>query len=145
MYQIKRQYTFCAGHRIEGHPKCGRLHGHNYVVEVELISVDFIDVSGMLLDYGKLDEVVKPIVDKLDHRYLVSESNKDAGDMYANLAIQNDHAYVLQERASTAECIAQHIQIAVKKGLADADYDHYIDEITVYVSESHRSLAMYAE
>ena len=39
MFSISKQFHFCASHIIEGVPEghpCGRLHGHNYVVELVL-------------------------------------------------------------------------------------------------------------
>ena len=38
-FAISKEFHFSASHRLEGlhdgHP-CGRMHGHNYVVEIEL-------------------------------------------------------------------------------------------------------------
>lgn len=100
---ISRTYSFSAAHRIEGHPKCGRLHGHNYSVTVA-VACDAIDISksGMVMDYGDLDKVVKPLIDLLDHRYLVSVENEKADDPYAKHARPGD-AVFLGVRASTAE------------------------------------------
>ena len=39
MYTIAKQFSFSASHVIDGVPEdhpCGRLHGHNYTVEVQL-------------------------------------------------------------------------------------------------------------
>ncbi len=68
---IKR-YTFEAAHRLpkvpEGH-KCGRLHGHSYAIEVRVEGE--VDVqSGMVIDYGDISAVVKPLIKRLDHYYL---------------------------------------------------------------------------
>ena len=53
MYRISKQFTFSASHELaqmpDGHP-CKRVHGHNYVVEVELSSIR-LDDYGMILDY----------------------------------------------------------------------------------------------
>ena len=71
MYRITKQFAFCASHHLEGLPeghKCGRDHGHNYVVEVELQSEELNDV-GFVQDYGELDGV-KALVATLDHRSL---------------------------------------------------------------------------
>jgi len=41
MFKITKEFTFSASHQLFGltkdHP-CARLHGHNYVVEIELSS-----------------------------------------------------------------------------------------------------------
>src|SRR3990172_331186 len=106
MYKISRTYTFSAAHRIEGHPKCGRLHGHNYKVTVTL-SGETLPDDGMLMDFGVLDEVTKPYFDQeFDHRYLVSEQNIDADDPYIESAPQGHICYLLT-RTSTAETLAK--------------------------------------
>jgi 6-pyruvoyltetrahydropterin/6-carboxytetrahydropterin synthase len=54
----------------EGHP-CARLHGHNYVVELEL-SADDGDLTdpGFVRDYGDLAEFNQWIANEVDHRHL---------------------------------------------------------------------------
>lgn len=71
MYRITKQFAFCASHHLEGLSeghKCGRDHGHNYVVEVELQSEALNDV-GFVQDYGELDGV-KELVAYIDHHDL---------------------------------------------------------------------------
>ena len=72
MYIISKEYHFSASHQLfqlpEDHP-CHRLHGHNYVVEVELKS-DKLSQVGFVRDYNELDGLKKYIDDKFDHRHL---------------------------------------------------------------------------
>jgi 6-pyruvoyltetrahydropterin/6-carboxytetrahydropterin synthase len=72
MYTITKEYHFSASHRLfglaEDHP-CSRLHGHNYVVEVELQSERLND-AGFVRDYHELDTLKTYIDDKIDHRHL---------------------------------------------------------------------------
>lgn len=71
-FTITKQFAFSASHRLDGLPDghpCGRLHGHNYVVEVELAGRQLNDV-GFVRDYGDL-AVVRELIDtELDHRHL---------------------------------------------------------------------------
>lgn len=67
--RIRWQGTFEAAHFIPGHPKCGRLHGHSYRVEVEVAG----DVSPAasphyLMDYGE----IKRLIDGHDHVLLLA-------------------------------------------------------------------------
>lgn len=67
---ISKRYTFEASHILPKHPgKCSRLHGHSYGVLVQLEGV-VDEESQFVLDYAQLDEVVKPMIDFLDHRHL---------------------------------------------------------------------------
>lgn len=72
MYTISKQFTFSASHQLLNLPEthqCHRLHGHNYVVEVEL-QTDKLDHHGFVVDYGDLDPLKQFIDEKLDHRHL---------------------------------------------------------------------------
>lgn len=68
---IRREYTAECAHRLphvpEGH-KCRRLHGHSYRIAV-LIRGE-VGADGFVLDFGDVDRVAKPIVERLDHYYL---------------------------------------------------------------------------
>lgn len=68
-YEISRMYEFAASHRILNHPKCGRMHGHNYIVEV-VLSDRVLNEMGMVVDFGKMDKVIKPIIEQFDHHYI---------------------------------------------------------------------------
>ena len=72
MYKISKEYHFSASHQLlqlsEDHP-CSRMHGHNYIVEVELQS-ETLNAVGFVRDYRELDDLKIYIDDKFDHRHL---------------------------------------------------------------------------
>lgn len=72
MFTIAKQFHFSASHIIEGVPKghpCGRLHGHNYIVEL-ILAAETVDEIGFVVDYNEL-KVFKNMIDKeLDHQHL---------------------------------------------------------------------------
>lgn len=83
MLTISKMYKFDAAHFIPDHPACGQLHGHTYTLEVELTLFDEDNIlksvllskeedRGMLIDYHKLDSIVKGTISKLDHKELNS-------------------------------------------------------------------------
>lgn len=143
MYSITRQYSFSAAHRIEGHPRCGRLHGHNYEVIVEYTQ-STIPLDGMLIDYGRLDELVKPIIDRMDHRYLRSDSNTAACDPYAEVAIRRGDDFYIGLPVSTAEFLAEFLWEETRHALMLARYTVYPPELRVTVRETQRSSATYS-
>jgi 6-pyruvoyltetrahydropterin/6-carboxytetrahydropterin synthase len=72
MYIIKKQFHFSASHIIEGLPpehQCGRLHGHNYAVEI-VLEAEELDEVGFVVDYGDLKPFKAILDDELDHRHL---------------------------------------------------------------------------
>lgn len=106
MYTITRRYEFSAAHRIEGHPKCGRLHGHNYAMEVSVSSP--VLANGMVMDFADLDEHVKvAVLDVVDHRYIVANVNAINHDPYYEHANADDVARLPLDH-STAEELAGH-------------------------------------
>ncbi len=72
MYIIYKEYHFSASHILPQLPKdhpCSRMHGHNYVVEVELQSEE-LNQYGFVRDYRELDELKTYIDGTLDHQHL---------------------------------------------------------------------------
>jgi len=95
MYTITKEFHFAASHSLKrlptDHP-CSRLHGHNYVVIVELRS-HTLDEQDFVIDYGKLNLIRQYIDTKLDHQ----------------------HLNAVLEFNPTAENIARHIYDVFKK------------------------------
>lgn len=72
---IRKEFAFSASHQLKGLPEthpCSRLHGHNYVVIVELRVKRKKDLTpvGFIRDYRELDIIKKDIDTLLDHRHL---------------------------------------------------------------------------
>ena len=72
MYRITKEYHFSASHQLLDLPddhQCARLHGHNYIVVVELSGKE-LNTHGFVRDYGELSPFKHYIDDTLDHRHL---------------------------------------------------------------------------
>ncbi|MCV9905997.1 6-carboxytetrahydropterin synthase QueD [Brucella sp. HL-2] len=90
MFRITKEFHFSASHQLTELPadhQCARLHGHNYIVEVELSAAD-LNAYGFVRDYHELAPLKRYIDDELDHRHL------------------ND---VLGHHRVTAEFLARHL------------------------------------
>jgi 6-pyruvoyltetrahydropterin/6-carboxytetrahydropterin synthase len=57
--------TIDCAHMLPGHPKCGRLHGHTYTVEVV---VEGETDAGMLVDFADLKAQIRSVLGPYDHR-----------------------------------------------------------------------------
>ena len=72
--RIGKQYSFSSAHFLpnvpDGH-KCKGMHGHNYVVEVE-IRGEISPLDGFCgnIDFYKIDESMKPLIKLVDHKVL---------------------------------------------------------------------------
>ena len=70
MYEVTVEDSFAAGHYLRNYRgKCENPHGHNYKVRVTLRSSE-LDKAGLLLDFKDLKEVMKHVIDQLDHQML---------------------------------------------------------------------------
>ena len=72
MYTITKEFHFSASHQLFGLPEghqCARLHGHNYIVVVELRAPE-LNEHGFVRDYLDLAPLKRYIDDELDHRHL---------------------------------------------------------------------------
>jgi 6-pyruvoyltetrahydropterin/6-carboxytetrahydropterin synthase len=70
--ELARDYHFEAAHRLPRLPathKCARLHGHSFKFTV-LLEGDVDERTGFLIDFGDVDKIVQPVVDRLDHYFL---------------------------------------------------------------------------
>jgi 6-pyruvoyltetrahydropterin/6-carboxytetrahydropterin synthase len=71
---IAKEFHFSASHVLRGLPPghpCGRTHGHNYVLSLELsASRSALDDVGFVRDYRDLDTVKRWVDETLDHVHL---------------------------------------------------------------------------
>jgi 6-pyruvoyltetrahydropterin/6-carboxytetrahydropterin synthase len=68
--KVCRRFKFDAAHRLpEYEGVCSRLHGHTWFLDVEVCG-DVSPKSGFVIDFAFLKEIMKPLLDTLDHHYL---------------------------------------------------------------------------
>lgn len=70
MYEVTVEAEFSSGHYLRNYQgKCENPHGHNYRVLVTLAG-DVLDATGLLLDFKELKNVLRPVVEYLDHQMI---------------------------------------------------------------------------
>jgi|ERR1700730_13809183 6-pyruvoyltetrahydropterin/6-carboxytetrahydropterin synthase len=70
MYEVRVEAGFAAGHYLRNYRgKCENPHGHNYKVQVTLRGAE-LDAAGLLLDFKLLKQVMRPVIDRLDHQMM---------------------------------------------------------------------------
>ncbi len=124
MFELSVKVEFEAAHRIVDYPgKCNRLHGHNWVVEVNVTGTKLNEL-GMLVDFKDLKQEVNEVMEHLDHRYL------------------NELPEFAEGHNPTAEHIAEYIYNA----LADrAVFQQECQLKNVKVWESAKSAVIYSK
>ena len=70
MFEITVEDSFAAGHYLRDYKgKCENPHGHNYKVRVTLTGAE-LDKAGLLVDFKDLKELMKPVIERLDHQMM---------------------------------------------------------------------------
>lgn len=70
MFEVTVEDSFAAGHYLRNYKgKCENPHGHNYKVRVTLAGAE-LDKAGLLVDFKDLREVMRQVIDRLDHQML---------------------------------------------------------------------------
>ena len=138
---------FSACHFLKDHPKCSRLHGHNYYVSVEV--EDQLDENYFVIDFMELKRTLKSIVDRLDHYILVPTQSDDiqiteTGDALEistprkHYLFPKEDVCLLNLPATTSELLAKYIHGHLKETYPNKN-------IVVKVGESKSSMASYQE
>ena len=70
MFEVTVEDSFAAGHYLRNYKgKCEKPHGHNYKVRITLAG-EQLDKAGLLLDFKELREVMRQVIDRLDHQMI---------------------------------------------------------------------------
>ena len=70
MYEVTVEAGFSSGHYLRNYRgKCENPHGHNYKVRVTLAGA-VLDEAGLLLDFKLLKQVMRPVIERIDHQML---------------------------------------------------------------------------
>ena len=70
MYELTVERDFSSGHFLRNyHGRCENPHGHNYKVRITLAGSE-LDQAGLLLDFKLLKQVMRPVIDRIDHQML---------------------------------------------------------------------------
>lgn len=112
---VVKRYIFDAAHLLPLHAgKCKNLHGHTYQVEVH-IKGQVNGSTGMIVDFGQISEVVKPIIKEYDHSLILGtwglvEDGTVTSDLF-DLAKKNRWGVThIPYPHTTAEFIAKKIR-----------------------------------
>jgi 6-pyruvoyltetrahydropterin/6-carboxytetrahydropterin synthase len=107
--KIAKEFRWEMGHRLSFHKgKCRNLHGHSYKLWIELDGKE--DSNGLLMDYYDLAKLVSPVLEKIDHCFMVSSKDTNLIEALKKL----DSKTVIVDFESTAENICKYILNEIK-------------------------------
>ncbi len=130
--KIAKEFRWEMGHRLLCHAgKCYNLHGHSYRMQVEVTSDDLI--NGMIMDYYDLKKTVEPLVEELDHSFMINSKDEKLLEAVDKLKTKK----VLVDFETTAENICNFVLSKIKEeGLPE-----HIKEVKVKIFETSTSYA----
>lgn len=130
--KIAKEFRWEMGHRLKFHQgKCINLHGHSYKMMVEFTGD--VDENGMVMDYYDVKEIVAPLVEELDHGFLVYENDTELLEILKKL--NSKHSVVKFE--STAENICKYFL----EKISESKLPDNIKKISVKVFETENTYA----
>jgi 6-pyruvoyltetrahydropterin/6-carboxytetrahydropterin synthase len=116
MFEVTVEQTFAAGHALRNYKgKCENVHGHNFKVQVR-IEGHRLDDSGMLVDFIDVKNVMRKVIDRLDHQFLNEIEPFDV-------------------KNPSAENIAEYFHIEMTAGLASTPVPIRITEVRVWETD----------
>ncbi|MCL4548825.1 MAG: 6-carboxytetrahydropterin synthase [Bacteroidetes bacterium] len=130
--KIAKEFTWEMGHRLTFHKgKCKNLHGHSYKCMVELTGE--ADQNGMVLDYYDVKKIIEPLIEEMDHSFMVFSSDKELIQALQKL---RSH-YVIVDFETTAENICNYLLDKIKS----AKLPENVSTLKVKVFETENTYA----
>ncbi len=118
MYELTVRTSFAAAHYLKDHDgPCARMHGHTWQVEVTLKGGK-LDHRGMLLDFQKVKNLIKTIVEDLDHQCLNELEPFNSGG----------------EKSPTAENLARYIYERLEPEINNQEHSSHVALVRVWES-----------
>jgi len=130
--KIGKEFKWEMGHRLPEHfGQCKNIHGHSYKMLVEFEGE--LNENGMMIDYYDVEKIINPIIEKLDHAFLVNKNDKLTIKFLEKLNSKK----VVVDFESTAENICTHLLNQIKSAKLPAN----VKSLMVRVSETDEDYA----
>lgn len=72
--KIAKEFHWEMGHRLPEHfGLCKNIHGHSYRLIIEFEGE--LDEQGMVIDFYDVEKILAPIIDELDHAFMVKDDD----------------------------------------------------------------------
>lgn len=108
--KIAKEFSWEMGHRLPFHNgKCKNLHGHTYRCMIEVTGEP--DKNGMVLDYYEMKNIIEPVIEEMDHSFMVNKSDKELIEVLDKLNSRK----VVVDFDSTAENICIYLLNKIKE------------------------------
>ena len=125
--KVAKEFRWEMGHRLPEHfGLCKNIHGHSYKMIVEFEGE--LNEQGMVIDYYDVEKIINPLIEKLDHAFMVCRDDKVVLEFLNKLNSKK----VVIDFESTAENICNYLLGEIRKNKLPGN----IKKIIVRVSET---------
>jgi 6-pyruvoyltetrahydropterin/6-carboxytetrahydropterin synthase len=108
--KIAKEFRWEMGHRLPEHfGLCKNIHGHSYKMIVEFEGE--LDKNQMVIDYYYVEKIVNPVIEKLDHAFMVNADDKNVLEFLEKMKSKK----VVVNFNSTAENICSYLLSEIRK------------------------------
>lgn len=77
--KVYKEFKWEMGHRLPNHfGNCKNIHGHSYKMIVGFEGE--LNENDMIIDFYDVDKIIKPLINKFDHAFLVNKNDKEVID-----------------------------------------------------------------
>jgi 6-pyruvoyltetrahydropterin/6-carboxytetrahydropterin synthase len=102
--KIAKEFHWEMGHRLPEHfGLCKNIHGHSYKMIIEFEGE--LDEQGMVIDFYDVEKIIAPIIDELDHAFMVKDDDKLTLEFLEKLNSKR----IVVDFNSTAENISKYL------------------------------------
>lgn len=130
--KVAKEFKWEMGHRLPEHfGNCKNIHGHSYKMIVEFVGN--LNDNDMIIDFYDVDKIIKPLVDKLDHAFIVNEKDKDVVDFLDKIKSKK----MVVNFNSTVEKLCHFVLDEIKK----FDLPRNISSVSVRIYETNEDYA----
>jgi len=130
--KIAKEFHWEMGHRLPEHfGLCKNIHGHSYKMIVEFEGE--LDEQGMIIDFYDVEKIINPIMEKLDHAFMVKDDDRLTQEFLEKLNSKK----VVVDFFATVENICKYISEKIIK----VNLPKNIKIITVRVYETKEDYA----
>ncbi len=130
--KIAKEFHWEMGHRLPEHfGKCRNIHGHSYKMTVE-IEGDIMP-GGMVMDYYDLSNIIRPVVEEMDHAFMVYKEDTDIIKLLEKLNSKK----IIVDCHSTVENICIYVMEKIK----NAGFPANVRKLRVRICETYDDYA----
>lgn len=108
--KVAKEFRWEMGHRLPEHfGLCKNIHGHSYKMIVEFEGE--LNTEGMVIDFYEVEKIISPVIEKLDHSFMVNKNDKIVLDFLEKMKSKK----VVVDFESTVENICTYLLEEIKK------------------------------